>query len=159
MNTMIIYSSKYGCTKDCANYLKSGLSGSAVLTDIDHETIDASVLEHYDTVILGSSIYIGAISKKMKTLCKDYMVLLSRKRLGIFVCCGFKEQSNEYFTANFPPELLKSAIIMKEFGGEARTDKMKFFDKFVMKAAMKGHPDTLKISRENMDRFIEVLNM
>ncbi|WP_099466923.1 flavodoxin domain-containing protein [Konateibacter massiliensis] len=158
MNTIIIYSSKYGCTADCAEYLKSGLSDSAKLTDIDKTNSNAIALESYDTVIFGSSIYVGAISKKMRKFCKENVELLSKKRVGIFLCCGFPEQAKEYLTTNFPSTLLKSAIVIKDFGGEARIDKMKFIDKSIMKTVMKGNHEALKISHENIDAFIKELN-
>ncbi|HBG0203037.1 TPA: flavodoxin, partial [Clostridioides difficile] len=36
MNTIIIYSSKYGCTKDCANILKNKLSDNVTIVDINN---------------------------------------------------------------------------------------------------------------------------
>lgn len=156
MNTIIIYSSKYGCTKDCAEYLKSGLSGSTTLTDIDNT--DTISIDNYDTVVFGGSIYIGRISKQMQKFCEDNIDLLNKKRVGIFLCCAFPEQIKEYLATNFAPALLKSAIVVKGFGGEARIDKMKFMDKLIMKAALKGGNENLHISRKNMDGFIEELN-
>lgn len=157
MNTIIIYSSKYGCTTDCARYLKAGLSGSVTLTDIDNT--NSISLENYDVVILGSSIYIGKISKIMQKFCKENADLLSKKRVGIFLCCAFPEQLTEYLAANFPPTLLKNSVVIKDFGGEARIDKMKFIDKSIMKAAIKGSHEKLKISHESMDSFIKELTM
>ena len=157
MNTIIIFSSKYGCTTDCAQYLKSGLSGSTTLINIDNTK--SIPLENYDTVILGSSIYIGRVSNRMRMFCKDNMDFLSKKRVGIFLCCGFPEQVKEYLDANFPAELLESAIVIKGFGGEARLEKMKFVDKTIMKTVTKGNYEALKISNEDMDSFIKNMNM
>lgn len=156
MSTIIIYSSKYGCTTDCAKYLKSALSGSVTLTDIDNTNVVS--LDNYDTVIIGSSIYIGKISKKIQQLCKEKLNLLNQKKVGIFLCCAFPEQINEYLTTNFPSALLECAATVKCFGGEARVDKMKFIDKSIMKAALKGNNKKLQISHKNMDSFIKELN-
>lgn len=109
------------------------------LTDIDNA--NSISLENYDAVIFGSSIYIGKISKAMQKFCKENADLISKKRVGIFLCCAFSEQVTEYLTANFPPTLLKNSIVIKDFGGEARVDKMKFIDKSIMKAAMKGNSE------------------
>lgn len=89
MNTIIIYSSKYGSTEDCAKSLKSGLSGSVTLADINKTNPETIKLENFDTIILGSSIYVGKISKKMRTFCNEKNDMLSRKRMGIFLCCAF----------------------------------------------------------------------
>lgn len=61
MKTLILYTSKYGCTKDCANYLKSKLGQQTDIASLDYfQTTD---LQHYDWIILGGSIYIGKIQK------------------------------------------------------------------------------------------------
>lgn len=157
MNTIIIYSSKYGCAKDCADYLKSSLSDNVTLFDINNTDSSIIDLETYDTIILGSSIYIGAISKKMQTFCMKHVDVLSNKTMGIFLCCGFPAEIDSYFTKNFPSLLLEKAAITACFGGDARPQNMKFIDKVVLKVATKGNYEHLKISYENMDSFIRTL--
>ena len=127
-------------------------------TDIDRVSKSPADLKDFDTIILGSSIYIGAVSKKMKAFCKANESLLSSKKIGIFLCCGFQEQFEEYLSSNFPPSLRKNAVI-KCFGGEARTEKMKAFDKLIMKAAMKRRGETLKISSENIECFSKAIQV
>lgn len=158
MNTVIIYSSKYGCTADCARYLEAGLSGSKTMIDIDRTDLKSIDLKQFDTVVIGSSIYIGAVSKKIRALCTDQEALLLAKRVGLFLCCGFPEQIQQYFSTNFSKELLEKAIASGSFGGETRLAQMKFADKLIMKAVTKGSDSTLKISREEMDSFIKILN-
>ena len=94
----------------------------------------------------------------MKAFCKANESLLSSKKIGIFLCCGFQEQFEEYLSSNFPPSLRKNAVI-KCFGGEARTEKMKAFDKMIMKAAMKRRGETLKISSENIECFSKAIQV
>lgn len=159
MNTIIIYSSKYGCTADCAALLKSGLPGTVELADINEINPQTLILESYDTVILGSSIYIGAVSKKMRAFCMENADVLSRKRLGIFLCCGFPAQLNEYLSKNFPAVLLESAVVVKDFGGEARIEKLKGINKLIMRAAMKDNYESLKISHEHLESFIKEISM
>lgn len=159
MNVIIIYSSKYGCTAACAKYLKAGLSDTVTLTNIDNVNTKTIGLENYDTVILGSSIYVGSISKKMRIFCKENIDLLCRKRVGLFLCCAFPEQLTEYISGNFPPALQKNAVVIKDFGGETNMDKMNAIDKMIMKAVTKGNPKSLKILHENIDRFIKEISM
>ena len=56
MNTIIIYSSKYGCTKDCANILKNKLSDNVTIVDINNN--NKIELSKFDKIIIGSSIYV-----------------------------------------------------------------------------------------------------
>ncbi len=69
MNTIIIYSSKYGCTKDCANILKNKLSDNITIVDINNN--NKIELSKFDKIIIGSSIYAGSVSKKY-----DYYVMI-----------------------------------------------------------------------------------
>lgn len=154
MSTVIIYSSKYGCTEDCANYIKRSLSDISALVDINKTKFSTICIENYDTVIIGSSIYIGAISKKMQIFCKEYVDVLCTKRIGIFLCCGFSADMETYLTKNFSSVLLEKAVVTKCFGGEGRPNNMKGLDRLILKVATKGKHESLKISYENIDSFI-----
>lgn len=158
MNTAIVYSSKYGCAAACAEYIKAGLEGTATLIDVDKADLQAIRLRDYDTVVLGSSIYVGAVSKKMRALCKSALDTLCQKRVGIFICCGFAEQMQEYLSKNFPAPLLEHARVVKAFGGEARMERMKGLDKLVMKAVTKGDTQSLKLSHESMESFLREIS-
>lgn len=157
MNTIIIYSSKYGCTKDCANILKNKLSDSVTIVDINDNNTKIE-LSKFDTIIIGSSIYVGSISKKIRVLCNDNIELLNKKRIGIFLCCGFSEQADKYLKSNFPSSLLENANATGIFGSEARLEKMKFLDKLIMKSVAKGNYDNFKISQDSIDNFLKNLN-
>lgn len=158
MNTIIIYSSKYGSTADCAKLLKAGLSNFVTLADIDDTSPQTMDFGKYDTIIIGSSIYVGLVSKKISAFCSEYKDLLLKKRIAIFVCCGFPEKINEYISANFFAELLEHAVVVKSFGGEARLVKMKTVDKLIMKVVTKGNYNNLTISKSEIDNFITAIN-
>ncbi|AVD35160.1 flavodoxin domain-containing protein [Clostridioides difficile] len=156
MNTIIIYSSKYGCTKDCANILKNKLSDNITIVDINNN--NKIELSKFDKIIIGSSIYAGSVSKKIRLLCNDNLELLNKKQVGIFLCCGFSEEADKYLKSNFPSSLLESANAIGIFGGEARLEEMKFLDKLIMKAVSKGNYDSFRISQDNIDNFLISLN-
>lgn len=156
MNTIIIYSSKYGCTKDCANILKNKLSDNITIVDINNN--NKIELSKFDKIIVGSSIYAGSVSKKIRLLCNDNLELLNKKQVGIFLCCGFSEEADKYLKSNFPSSLLESANAIGIFGGEARLEEMKFLDKLIMKAVSKGNYDSFRISQDNIDNFLISLN-
>ncbi|EQG76814.1 flavodoxin domain protein [Clostridioides difficile DA00165] len=119
MNTIIIYSSKYGCTKDCANILKNKLSDNVTIVDINNNN-NKIELSKFDKIIIGSSIYVGSVSK-IQVLCNDNVELLNKKQVGIFLCCGFSEQADKYLKSNFPSSLLESANAIG-IGSEARLE-------------------------------------
>jgi len=154
MRTLIIYASKYGCTAECAIHLKDKLSGDVILIDIN-KTDQQIKLETFDTVIIGGSIYAGQLSKKLRIFCKSNIEMLCKKRVGLFLCCAETNKANEFFSANFPSELLEHAEITEVFGSEARLEKMKFAHKTILKAVTKGDFSSFKISHESIEKFAE----
>ena len=155
MKTLIVYTSKYGCTADCAKHLKDKLSCEVTLTDIGKSSKELR-LDDYDSVIIGGSIYAGRVSKKLRMFCKDNLEALSNKKLGIFLCCASVDESDNYLSSNFPSELISTAKVTKAFGGEIRPDGMSLFDKLIVKAikkATKGDFGNFKVLSEQIEEF------
>ena len=155
MNVLIIYASKYGCTADCAAYLKDKLSGNVKLADINKTMIQ---LDEYDSVIIGASVYMGKISKTLRKFCTDNKGALLNKKAGLFLCCAQSEQADSFLSGNFPSELIKNAAATGNFGSEARLEKMGFLDKTIIKAVSKGDFSNFKILYENIDKFAKDFN-
>lgn len=154
MKTLIVYSSRYGCTADCAKYLSTKLSGETTLLDINNAA-NPIELDSFDTVIIGSSVYVGKVAKKLRTFCQDNLATLIRKKIGIFLCCAQPEQADEFLAANLPAALLDNAGSIKVFGSEIRQESIGFIDKILLKAATNGDFSSLQISNERMDEFIQ----
>lgn len=156
MKTLIIYSSKYGSTKDCAELLKNKLDGTADILNIQEKK--KVNLDNYDTIILGSSIYVGSVSKKLKEYCNQNLDELREKRVGIFINCGFEREKEQYFAQNFPQSLLTHALVKECFGGEARMERMNFFYRFIMKKVSKGSYKEMKLNIINIESFASTMN-
>lgn len=62
MKTIIIYTTKYGCAEKAAYLLRSKLGEGTEAVNLMHAK--EPLLDKYDTVILGGSIYFGKIQKK-----------------------------------------------------------------------------------------------
>ncbi len=82
MSGLIIFQSKYGATAQYAAWISEQLNWPAVsVADLDN-----GQLENADTVVLGTSIYIG------KALIRKWIVrhldLLHGKRVFLFIVCG-----------------------------------------------------------------------
>lgn len=153
MKTIIIYASKYGCTADCARYLKTRLPGEVTVVDIQtaRQPVDVSA---YNEIIIGGSVYVGKITKKLQSFCESNLAAFKQKNVGIFLCAALSENFNEYLKANFPAQLLKTAKTVKLFGSEARLEKMKFMNKMMTRALTKGDYSRFKISHESMEEFV-----
>jgi len=160
MKTMILYASKYGFTADCVAELKKNLNGETRLVNINSDKIPA--LDDYDTVLIGGSIYIGQIDKKIKKYCLSHLDELKNKTLGFFISCGSAETIDTYFKDSFTDILLEKALTLDNFGGEMRPDKMKFFHKFVSnmveKSGQKDNTSPMKPLPESILRMANTIN-
>ena len=160
MKTMIIYSSTYEYTKQCAERLKEYLSGEVIVVNAATDVIPQ--LDEIDNVLIGGSIYMGQIQKNMKEFCASNVALLKDKRLGLFLCCGLPEKFEQAMKDAFPEELLNKAIAKECFGGELRTEKMnlvhKIIAKLMKKAAAKEGKVPIKQMPENIAKMAAFIN-
>jgi menaquinone-dependent protoporphyrinogen oxidase len=152
MSTAIIYASTYGSTRKVAEILNQKILNST-LVDIKKQSIDPT---HFDTIILGSSIYIGQIDKQMKNFINGHKGTLKNKRLGIYFCCGFDENLQTYLDTNFDKEMIKNATVMT-MGGEMDISKMSFAHKMITRMVQKseqGKNREVVLHLEKTDDFV-----
>lgn len=160
MKTLILYASTYGFTRDCVHMLKKNLNGEIRIVDINKDAVPP--LDDFDTILIGGSIYIGQIQKKIKKYCLTNVDTLKNKKLGFFISCGSAETIDAYFKNSFPEILLEKALFTENFGGEMRPDKMNFFHKFIAnmvdKSADQQAAPPMKPLPENIIRMSNVIN-
>ncbi|MCB2295221.1 flavodoxin domain-containing protein [Clostridium algoriphilum] len=158
MKTLIVYATKHGTTENAVNILKSKLTGDVNLVNIMLEP--ATQLEEYDIIILGGSIYMGKIQKKLSTFILINLPLLLKKQIGLFICAGEKDKalvSKELIFA-FPATLFDHAIVKEVFGFELDMNKLNFFEKFVINK-LKGVKTSIhELSETKIDAFAKNIN-
>jgi len=156
MKILVLYASKYGCTEDCAKYLKSKLIHETKIVNLkNHGMID---LQQYDWIIIGGSIYVGKIQKEVKHFCERNLQILLTKKVVLFMCCTTPEQVNDFFKSNFQSQLLKHAVETVNFGGELRQNKMGFFDKKITAMVSKSETKKIEILYKNIDVLANSIN-
>ncbi|MDD2438449.1 MAG: flavodoxin domain-containing protein [Massilibacteroides sp.] len=137
MKTIIIYSTKYGCSEKCAKLLAEKINGDTQIVDLTTKN-DVDISE-YDKVIIGGPIYMGMLHKSIDSFCKNNEQVLKNKKLGIFVCSMFGgKKGEETMKSSFSDELKNAATTMQLLGGELNIDKMKFLDKVITKMVAKA---------------------
>lgn len=85
MKTAIVYATKYGCTKKCAEILKTYLHGEVNILSVKADKIN---LSQYDTVFIGGSVYMGKIQKEITHFCKRNLKQLLHKKIAYGNLCG-----------------------------------------------------------------------
>ncbi|MBO0454202.1 MULTISPECIES: flavodoxin domain-containing protein [Enterococcus] len=123
MNTLIVYASQKGSTADCAHYLKEQLTGEVTVVNVKEKI---PKLDEFDTIIVGGSVHMMKIQRKIASFCSRYKKQLLEKKLGLFVCCYTTEGDAKFFDTFFDQRLLTHAKITSIFGGEMRYDKLNF---------------------------------
>ena len=123
MKTAIVYATKYGCTKKCAEILKTYLHGEVNILSVKADKIN---LSQYDTVFIGGSVYMGKIQKEITHFCKRNLKQLLHKKIGLFACCYTPKDTVGFFETLNPIELIKHASYVTSVGGIMDYEKMNF---------------------------------
>lgn len=133
MNTLFLYSSKYGATKDCAQRIADRLQGAKDLINLDIDGRDVS-LSTYDTVVLGCSVYMGKPRKAAIRFARQQKDALLQKRLGLYLCCIQDIEKNvlQQLELAYPAALRKHAAAMEQLGGVVDFTKLRKVDGVVM---------------------------
>jgi len=132
MKILVLYATKNGVTGQCAEILAGLLRKSHEVSVV---SVSESVLptpEEFDVVILGSSVRFGSINKRVKGYIKEHMAALGGKHTALFLCCGYSENFEEYVELQ-TPKGFKPTLGAHYFGGEMKPEKLRGFDKLVMK--------------------------
>jgi len=157
MATLIIYSTKHGCTEKCALSLAGKLLDEVKLHNL--KDTPQPDLTPYDTVVIGGSIYVGKIQKELQHYCRENLPELLKKRLGLFICCMYEgEVAQKQLLEAFPPEMVEQAVVMAAFGGEFVLEKMGLLEKMIVKKVAKVEHSVSKLSGERIEHFAAAMN-
>ncbi|MBQ8141005.1 MAG: flavodoxin [Clostridia bacterium] len=132
MKILIAYTSKHGTTKRCAEMLSDKLRGACEVTVLDMNAGEAGAPSEYDMVVLGSSVRMGRISKKIKKYIKANIDSLKSMPCAVFLCCGFPDEFDEYIRTELPKGFVPSFDVYC-FGGELKPEKVKGVERLLVK--------------------------
>ena len=114
MKTLILYATKSGAARECAELLANELTGCTVC-DLRHAIPNP---ELFDTIIIGSGIRIGKIYKPAARFLQEYKNVLLSKSVSFYFCNCEAETFQKAVEKNIPEELLMHAVCVKSFGGK-----------------------------------------
>lgn len=151
MNILVAYSSHTGVTRLCAESLANHMPGST-LVDLSKQRPDPSA---YDIVVVGGPIRMGSLDSRVREYLDGCAPILTKKTLGIFICCGYDEKSGEYFESNLPDSLAEHAL-KASFGGKLNPEGAKGLDRFMIKLMLKSaakNGETMAFYPERIPEF------
>ncbi|MEA3330557.1 MAG: flavodoxin domain-containing protein [Campylobacterota bacterium] len=130
----LVYATRYGATKDTAEWIANGINRDIDLLNIEDISFSKTVKE-YDLFILGSGVWIDGVHKDMLKFLKEYKAELKDKIVASFILCGTTgkdlkgdERIEQYFT-KFHASLDKKPLLNEKFGGRIIIDKLNEKDK------------------------------
>lgn len=128
-NTALIYATKYGATKDTANWIRNGINGEVDLLNIEDISFPRTA-RGYDSFIVGSGGWIGGVHNRLLDFLTSQDEMLDGKVIASFVVCGTdggtesgKKRINGYFD-QFHAPLKKTPLLSDYFGGRIIVEKL-----------------------------------
>ncbi len=131
MKLLVIYSSRGGVSRRCAEMLCERLNPTFQATLCDIKDNPPSP-EGFDIAVIGGSIRMSRLDKKLKKYLTAYAELLNSLQCAVFICCGYSDSFDDYAHFQIPKKLTPSLGI-HYFGGELKPDKLKGLDKLIVK--------------------------
>ena len=113
--------------------LKSAVGGDVTVCNIRERGI---TLDGYDTVIIGSWVYMFKLDKRIKHFLRRNEKALLQKKLGLYLCCYTTPGTEGYLEHFFSPELLAHAAAKDILGGKMQYEKMSYAYKQLFGALM-----------------------
>jgi len=159
MKAAIIYASKYGTTEKVATAIAEKLREINEVELFSLKKNPNPDISGFDIAILGSSIYAGQVSGRMKAFCKANETVLLQKKTGLFVCGMHpdKEEQEKELKDAYPEVLQKNATAVEFMGGAFLFENMNFFERLIIKKIAKTNSSVQRIDWEAVDRFIKKL--
>ena len=136
MKVLIAYASRNGVTKKCAEMLSSFLP-SPIERDVVDLCKNTPDLCGYDAVVIGGAVRGARFDKRIQAFFKANKKELSSLPFAVYICCGFSHRYEEYRDILIPRGLSVS-LGVHHFGGELKPDKLRGFDKLVVRSMRKS---------------------
>ena len=146
--------SHHGTTRKIATKLAQNL-GVENTTLVDLRTDALPDLSAFETIIIGGSIHIGRIQKRINEFCMAKKDVLLNKRVGLFLCFLEPHELKDEFALAYPEWLRNHAIAHGFFGGELLFDKMNFFEKVYVRIIYGIKKSVYEIDDKAIEAFEE----
>lgn len=155
MSYLVVYMSQHGTTQKLATYLSQELDDKVRLVNLANEAMPD--IESWSTVIIGGSIHMGQIQKKIRQFCELNEKQLLLKRLGLFLCFMDMEEGAVEFDNAFPEPLRKHAVAHGLFGGELLLEKMNFLERLMVKAVRGVKESVSVVDEDAVEEFLRLI--
>jgi menaquinone-dependent protoporphyrinogen IX oxidase len=162
MKAIIIYKSKYGATRQYAEWLSTELQ----LPLTGPENLTSQSLAMYDYVVIGSSVYEGGLLTR--SWLKKHTKALQSKKVFLFIVCATpvtEKEKLDVIARNNIPETILNVSGVYFLHGRMIIEKLSWIDKLMLKvgARLQKDPVAKKTMLQNFDdvkkeNIVELVN-
>ncbi len=148
MKSLIVYASKHGTTKQCAQMIHNNHEG-----DMFHIKECANLsLGQYDSIYIGTPVYAGRVNKHIKQWIEQHLDTLKTKKTVVFLSGMNHEGLDEVKEHNFSDAATKS-LRFEHVGGAFKIDDMNMFEKFIVKVVAKVKTSVDEINYDKVNQL------
>lgn len=157
MKSLIIYATRYGSAAEVARRIQKEIGDDCTAVNITSENVPP--LDTFDIVILGGSIYIGKAQKELTSFAAANLKQLLSKKVGLYLCAGAQKQEecDKELLGAFQSELYAHAMTKAVLGYAFSFEKMRFFDRLIMKKIKGDAVSTAEYFEERISQFAKTL--
>lgn len=156
MKTLIVYATKFGAVEKAAELINSKLIDKAEVIDLKKNK--APKAEDYDFILIGGSIHMGKIQKSISSYIDKNKDVLMKKRIGLFISCGYHENIEDYLHTVLGDKLYKHAEIKADVGYAYYLEKMNAIFRKMIKGIAKIESTVENYNEAEIDKIITLLN-
>lgn len=155
MNILLVYNTRHGCAEKAALEISRLLGEHVEMVNL-RQGHNFPEIDNYDTVIIGGSIHMGKVQKKVRKFMQKYRAQLFNKRLGLYLCHMYEgDMAEKQLNNAFPEELRNHAVVTGLFGGEFDFEKMNFLERKIIQKVAKVDASVSKFNNDAIERFVQ----
>jgi len=161
MKIAIIYTSKHGTTEKVAGMIAGKLKETNEVELFSLKKNAHPDISGFGMVILGSPIYAGQASGKMKIFCQKNETVLLQKKIALFVCGMHpdqEERKKELINA-YSEALHQKAVATGFLGGEFLFEQMNFFERLIINKIAKTKTSVHLIDEDGIGNFVKSMKI
>ncbi len=128
-NIALLYATRYGATKDTANWIAEGIDRDIDLLNIEEVSLE-DIANKYDYFIIGSGVWIDGVHKDLLIFLQNNKEELKGKIIASFILCGTTakdvqgEARIEQYFHKFHASLDEEPQLSQYFGGRMIINKL-----------------------------------
>ncbi len=114
MKTLILYATKSGATRECAEILANKIPNCSIF-DLSKNIPN---IEEVDNLIIGSGVRMGHVYNPVKKFIANNIEEILDKNIAIYLCNAYPDTFLKTLGSDFAKILINKSICVESFGGK-----------------------------------------